>query len=88
MPDGRTLTVTLPDDLADLVRRRVEAGDYESESAMVREGLEALLGRDRSLDDWLRTEVRAGHEDYLRDPGSALTGEDLLRRLSGRSRPS
>ena len=51
------LNVTLPDDMAELIKTKVVRGEYASESEVIRDGLNALLIRDRAMEDWLNLEV-------------------------------
>ena len=65
MRSTRQLSVTLPNEMADLVREKVASGEYASESEVIRDGLRALQARDRAVEHWLRTEVVAA---YTRSP--------------------
>jgi antitoxin ParD1/3/4 len=47
MRTSRPLTTTLPEKMARAVKRRVQSGDYASESEVIREGLRALGPRSR-----------------------------------------
>ena len=82
MGDTRNLTITLPADMARLVREKVAAGDYATESDVVREGLELLLGRDPAFEAWLRTEAAAAYDAHVADPSRALSIEDVRRNLN------
>ena len=42
MPASRSLRVTLPEDMAQMVKAKVESGEYASESEVIGEGLRAL----------------------------------------------
>ena len=54
MRTTRQLSITLPDELADAVKEKVASGEYATESEVIRDGLRALMARDRAVDDWLR----------------------------------
>jgi len=47
------LRITLPKDMADVVKAKVSAGEYASTSEVIHDGLRALMARDRALDAWL-----------------------------------
>jgi Arc/MetJ-type ribon-helix-helix transcriptional regulator len=64
MAATRSLTVTLPADLVDLVERRVEDGAYVDASALVTELLEPLRGDDA----WIAREARASLAEVAEDP--------------------
>jgi antitoxin ParD1/3/4 len=76
--------ITLPLDLAQAVEGRVRSGDYASVSEVVSDGLHALLERDAAVDQWLRDEVIAGHQEYLADPSKGIPAEDILARIKAR----
>jgi putative addiction module CopG family antidote len=85
----RNLTITLPDDLAELVRQKVDSGQYENESAVVREALWALEHdiapcRDPEIEEWLRAEVVPTYDLVEADPGQAPTVEEVKANLEVR----
>lgn len=77
MPTANALTVTLPAELADMVREKVEAGEYASESDVVSEGLNALRERDEAVEHWLKTRVAAAYDRALSEPRGTLTAAEL-----------
>lgn len=79
-----SIKVTLPADLAEAMRLKVEAGEYASAEDMLQAGLRSLLDDDRSLETWLREDVVAGHADYLAHPEQAIPAEDMLAHLQHR----
>lgn len=44
------LCIALPNDMAELVRTKVNAGEYATESEVIRDGLRVLLARDRAVE--------------------------------------
>jgi putative addiction module CopG family antidote len=42
------MSITLPNDMADIIKTKVQSGEYASESEVIRDGVRALLARDRS----------------------------------------
>jgi antitoxin ParD1/3/4 len=46
-------SITLPNDMADVVKEKVRSGEYANESEVIRDGLRALLARDRAVENWL-----------------------------------
>jgi putative addiction module CopG family antidote len=84
----QAISVTLPDDMLDMVRAKVAAGEYASESEVVRDGLRALWARDAAVEKWLQEEVAVEHAAYLKDPSDILSAEDVFARLrDGYARP-
>ncbi|PBB07294.1 type II toxin-antitoxin system ParD family antitoxin [Kocuria sp. WRN011] len=57
MRTTRQLSITLPNEMADALRDRVNSGAYASESEVIRDGLRALFARDQAVEEWLRNEV-------------------------------
>ncbi len=57
MRTTQQLSITLPKDMATMVKAKVNTGDYASESEVIRDGLRALLERDRAVESWLHNKV-------------------------------
>ena len=76
------MSITLPNDMASFVRLKVEAGEYASESEMIRDGLRVLLARDQIIEDWLRNQVGAAYNALSADPSRALTVDQVRTRLA------
>ncbi|BDA74134.1 hypothetical protein CAL7716_083000 [Calothrix sp. PCC 7716] len=49
MQPAEKLSITLPSEMADFVRRKVESGLYGSNSEIIREALRGMMERDRRL---------------------------------------
>jgi antitoxin ParD1/3/4 len=84
MRTTRQLSITLPNDMADAVRERVRAGEYASESEVIREGLRALWARDQAVEAWLRNEVAEAYDNLAADPARGVPAEELRRRLAAK----
>lgn len=82
MRTTRQLSITLPNDMADTLRARVDAGEYASESEAVRDGLRALFARDRAVEEWLHNEVGAAFDALAADPTRAVTVQHVRNRLT------
>jgi hypothetical protein len=50
MRTTQQLSITLPNEMADVVRAKVATGEYATESEVIREGLRTLLARDRAVE--------------------------------------
>lgn len=53
MRTTQQFSITLTNEMADMVRARVASGAYASESEVIREGLRALNERDKAMEAWL-----------------------------------
>ena len=82
MPSTQQFTVTLPDDMADAVKAKVAAGEYATESEVVREGLSVLLARDRAIDGWLLNDVAAAQDALKADPSKVVSADELRASLA------
>jgi len=81
MRTTRQMSVTLPHEMADMVRAKVEAGEYASESEVIRDGLRALAARDQAVEAWLRTEVAPAYDRLKANPETGLTPDQVRDRL-------
>lgn len=84
MGSSQRFNITLPDDMVDVVQRKVTSGAYASVSEVVREGVRALVEQDAALEFWLREEVLIGHAEYEADPSSAIPAERVLAEIKVR----
>ncbi len=84
----RQLSITLPNDMADTLREKVSAGEYASESEVIREGLRALFARDRAVEAWLQTEVAAAYDATVADPTRTVSSGAVRARLAAEQSPT
>jgi putative addiction module CopG family antidote len=82
MRTTKQLSVTLPHEMADMVRAKVTSGEYASESEVIRDGLRALAARDRAVEAWLHEHVVPAFDSLSAEPDRAMTGEQVRERLS------
>jgi antitoxin ParD1/3/4 len=68
MRTTQQFSVTLPTEMARMVRQKVASGEYASESEVVRDGLRALEARDRAVENWLRRDVAPALDAVRADP--------------------
>lgn len=76
------MSITLPNEMADAVKSKVRSGEYASESEVIRDGLRALLARDRAVESWLNTQIGPAFDALKADPSRALTAEQVRARLA------
>ncbi len=84
MRTTQQLSVTLPREMAKMIREKVASGEYASESEVVRDGLRAFKARDRALETWLRTDVVEAFDEAKANPSALLSGAQLRGKLSAR----
>lgn len=83
MRTTQQLSITLPNDMADVVKIKVRSGEYASDSEVIRDGLRALLARDRAVDSWLHSQVGPAYDALKADPSCAITVGQVRERLAG-----
>lgn len=82
MRSTQQFSITLPNEMADAVRAKVAAGEYATESEVIRDGLRVLMARDRAVEDWLRGEVVAAYDALKAEPARAVSVERVRARLA------
>ncbi len=82
MRSTRQFSITLPNEMAELVRSKVEAGEYASESEVIRDGLRTLVARDRAIEAWLREQVVPAAKAVAADSSRALTASEVRKHLA------
>ena len=82
MRTTQQFSITLPNEMADIVKTKVAAGEYATESEVIRDGLRVLMARDRAMENWLRQEVGAAHDALNADPARAVTVDKVRATLA------
>lgn len=80
----RSLSITLPLDMAEMVKAKVASGEYASESEVIRDGLKTLAARDAAVDRWLWDEVAQAYDAHKADPTRTVALEDGLANVRSR----
>ncbi|MBY5818440.1 type II toxin-antitoxin system ParD family antitoxin [Rhizobium leguminosarum] len=84
MRTTQALTITLPLEMAQMVKAKVSSGEYATESEVIRDGLRTLAARDAAVEKWLRDEVVPTYDEMKAHPERALSVEEVRRRLDAR----
>jgi antitoxin ParD1/3/4 len=88
LPSGDTMrttqqfSITLPNEMADAVKSKVATGEYATESEVIRDGLRALLARDRAVESWLHEQVGPAYDALKANPARAVTIDDVRASLA------
>lgn len=82
MRSTQQFSITLPNEMAEAVRAKVAAGEYATESEVIRDGLRALLARDRAVEDWLRGDVAKAYDALRADRSTAVSIDRVKARLA------
>ena len=72
MRTTQSLSITLPIDMAEMVKAKVASGEYATESEVIRDGLRSLAARDAAVERWLREEVAAAYDAHKANPTRAV----------------
>ena len=70
-------SITLPVEMAEVVRAKVASGEYATESEVIQEGLRMLMARDHTIEQWLRGEVAAAYDEIKADPSKILAADQV-----------
>jgi len=81
MRNTQPMSITLPHDMAAMVKSKVASGEYATESEVIREGLRALQARDAAVEAWLQDEVAKSYDELAADPSTGVPAADLMGRL-------
>ncbi len=81
MRTTQQMSITLPNEMAEFVRTKVAAGDYASDSEVLRDALRALRERDRAVEAWLRNEIVPAAQALRDDPSRALSADQVRAEL-------
>jgi antitoxin ParD1/3/4 len=74
--------IDLRRDMADVMKIKVRSGEYASESEVIRDGLRALIARDRAVESWLNNQVGPAYDALKVDPSRAITADQVRARLA------
>lgn len=82
MRTTQQMSITLPTEMAEAIKGKVASGEYATESEVIRDGLRALMARDRAVDHWLREQVVPAYDALKSDPSRAVTAKQVRARLA------
>jgi antitoxin ParD1/3/4 len=82
MRTTQQFSITLPNEMADIIKTKVATGEYATESEVIRDGLRALMARDRAVDNWLTQEVGPAYDALKANPMRGVTVDQLRSALA------
>ena len=82
MRTTQQFSITLPTEMAGLVKSKVACGEYATESEVIRDGLRALMARDRAMENWLQNQVAPAYDALKVDPSRAVSIADVRAKLA------
>jgi len=81
MRTTQSLSITLPHDMAQMVKAKVASGEYATESEVIRDGLRILAARDNAVEKWLLDEVLPVYDAVAADPEKAVSAEEAWAQI-------
>ena len=82
MRTTQQFSITLPTEMAGLVKAKVACGEYATESEVIRNGLRVLMARDRAMESWLQNQVGLAYDALKADPSKAVSVDQVRTRLA------
>ncbi|MDD5334881.1 MAG: type II toxin-antitoxin system ParD family antitoxin [Rhodoferax sp.] len=82
MRTTQQFSITLPNEMANVVKTKVAGGEYATESEVIRDGLRALMARDRAVESWLLQEVGPAYDALKANPVRAVSIDQVRSRLA------
>ena len=82
MRTTQSLSITLPLEMAQMVKSKVASGEYATESEVIRDGLRTLAARDAAVEKWLIEEVVPTLEAIKADPSRLVSADEAWKQLS------
>ncbi len=77
MRSMQQFSITLPNEMADVVKAKVVSGEYANVSEVICQGLRTLFARDRDIEQWLRMEVATAYDELKANPSKGLTPDQV-----------
>ena len=84
MRNTQSLSITLPNDMAQMVKDKVASGSYASESEVIRDGLRALQARDAAIERWLHESVVPALDRVARGEEDLVDASEVFSGLASR----
>jgi antitoxin ParD1/3/4 len=81
---NRFLRITLPHDMAQMIRDKLAAGEPASASEVIPNGLKALQAHDAAVERWLREDVVESCREMAADPSLGISAGEVIGRIKAR----
>jgi antitoxin ParD1/3/4 len=82
MRTTQSLSITLPHEMAQMVKAKVTSGEYATESEVIRDGLRSLAACDAAVEKWLRNEVVPTLQAIKADPSRLVDADQTWKQLN------
>lgn len=84
MRTTQSLSITLPLEMAQMVKAKVASGEYATESEVIRDGLRVLATRDAVVEKWLRDEVVPTYDAVMADGAKTIPADQVFADIRAR----
>jgi antitoxin ParD1/3/4 len=84
MRTTQSLSITLPLEMAQMVKSKVTSGEYATESEVIRDGLRTLAARDAVVERWLRDEVAPAYDELKAYPERTVSLDEAVEGFHAR----
>lgn len=81
MRTTQQFSITLPNEMAAIVKTKVETGEYATESEVISDGIRALIARDKAVESWLHGQMAPAYDALRADPSRAISIDQVKARL-------
>lgn len=88
MRTTQQFSITLPTEMAGMVKTMVASGVYATESEVFRDGLRALMARERAMERWLQEQVGPAYDALKADPSRVVSPDQVRARIAAEHKAS
>jgi Arc/MetJ-type ribon-helix-helix transcriptional regulator len=76
MPTNEPITITLPADMSERIRKRIAENGYSDPVQVIGHSLDALESEDSELPEWMVRDILEPCDELDRDPTQVMTMEE------------
>lgn len=84
MRTTQSLSITLPIEMAEMVKAKVASGEHATESDVIRDGLRSCAARDAAVERWLREEVAPVYDELKAHPERTVSLDEAFAEFGKR----
>jgi len=84
MRTTQSLSITLPLEMAQMIKDKVASGAYATESEVIRDGLRVLKARDEAIEAWLRNDVAPTYDRVMSGEEKTISADVVFGQAEAR----
>jgi antitoxin ParD1/3/4 len=73
-----------PFDMGEVIEAQIKSDAQSSVFEVVHDGARAPIEREAAVEQWIRDELIAGHQEYMAGPSKGIPAEAVLDRIKAR----